>query len=227
MSAQNFRSAFNGFNREDVVHYIEYLNTNHSAEINQLRSELELLQNKLDAASANTEAQERLAAAEAQREEYKRKLAEAEEDAEALRRRCAELERERNDALTKANTIDPSLEERCRALEGQLQAAIAARDTALRNAARCQVEQELEAYRRAERTERVARQRAEQVYSQANGALADATVKVDEASSQIALVTDKVSAQLEQLKQAVAGSKQALADAAATLYTIRPGTVEE
>ena len=26
---QNFRSAFNGFNREDVVHYLEYLNSKH------------------------------------------------------------------------------------------------------------------------------------------------------------------------------------------------------
>ena len=26
-SSQNFRTAFNGFNREDVVHYLEYINT--------------------------------------------------------------------------------------------------------------------------------------------------------------------------------------------------------
>ena len=44
MSApQNFRSAFNGFNREDVVHYIEFLNSKHAAELNQLRTENEEL----------------------------------------------------------------------------------------------------------------------------------------------------------------------------------------
>ena len=37
---KTFRSAFNGFNREDVVHYIDYLNTQHSNQINQLNSQL-------------------------------------------------------------------------------------------------------------------------------------------------------------------------------------------
>ena len=36
----NFRSAFNGFNREDVVHYIEYLNANHENQIKQLQADL-------------------------------------------------------------------------------------------------------------------------------------------------------------------------------------------
>ena len=39
----NFRSAFNGFHREDVVHYIEYLNAKHTTEVNQLNAELEQL----------------------------------------------------------------------------------------------------------------------------------------------------------------------------------------
>ena len=38
---QNFRTAFNGFNREDVVHYLEYLNTRHQNQINQLTAEAE------------------------------------------------------------------------------------------------------------------------------------------------------------------------------------------
>ena len=38
-------------------------------------------------------------------------------------------------------------------------------------------------------------------------------------------MTDRVIAQLAELQDAVAGSKQALRDAAATMYTIRP-TVE-
>ena len=48
MSApQNFRSAFNGFNREDVVHYLEYLNTKHTNQINQLTAENESLRQQL------------------------------------------------------------------------------------------------------------------------------------------------------------------------------------
>ena len=38
---QNFRSALGGFNREDVVSYIEYLNTQHKAQIAQLNTQLQ------------------------------------------------------------------------------------------------------------------------------------------------------------------------------------------
>ncbi len=212
MSAQNFRSAFNGFNREDVAHYIEYLNAKHTAEINQLQSDLDLLQAKLDKAAQNFGLQEQLSAAEAERDRYKLQL----EEAQA--------------ALERAAVAEPGLADHCAQLEAQLAAARNAQalaEAAAQNAAKYSAQQELEAYRRAERTERVARERAEQVYRQANGALADATAKVDEASSQLTGITDKVSAQLAQLQQAVSSSKAALADAAATLYTIRPGSTED
>lgn len=53
----NFRSAFRGFNREDVVHYIEYINNRHSAELEQLQNQLKNVQNqdllaRLEAAEA-------------------------------------------------------------------------------------------------------------------------------------------------------------------------------
>ena len=48
---QNFRSAFNGFNREDVVQYIQYLNSKHASEISQLHSELEYLRSRQAAVS--------------------------------------------------------------------------------------------------------------------------------------------------------------------------------
>ena len=48
MSQQTFRSAFNGFNREDVVRYIEYLNAQHASEINRLNSELAFLRDQAE-----------------------------------------------------------------------------------------------------------------------------------------------------------------------------------
>ena len=42
-SPQRFRSAFNGFNREDVVNYIEYLNNSHNNQVEQLRNQLKEL----------------------------------------------------------------------------------------------------------------------------------------------------------------------------------------
>ena len=114
--------------------------------------------------------------------------------------------------------------DRCNEQEQQIADLTAKLDEALQQqiSYKTRLDEELEAYRRAERTERYARERAEQLYRQANGALADATAKVDDAAQQVSQMTDRVMAQLAQLQDAVVGSKQALRDAAATMYTIRP-----
>ena len=46
--SRTFRSALNGFNREDVVRYIESLNTKHTTLVNQLNSEKQSLANELE-----------------------------------------------------------------------------------------------------------------------------------------------------------------------------------
>jgi len=186
----NFRSAFNGFNREDVVHYIEFLNSKHTADLNQLNSELDYLRSR----------QNQLPAPE-QDDTVAQQAARIRE----LFDRCAALEQE-------LEAVKAEKEQ----LAGQLESAKA--QTSCQN----RMEEELEAYRRAERTERFARERAENLYRQANGALADATAKVDEAAQQVGQMTDKVISQLMELQETVTGSKQALRDAAATMYTIRP-----
>ena len=38
---QSFRSAFRGFNRQDVVSYIEYMNNKHNAQVEQLKNQLQ------------------------------------------------------------------------------------------------------------------------------------------------------------------------------------------
>ena len=53
MSApQNFRTAFNGFNREDVVRYLEYINNKHNSLVNQLNEENAALRAQLVAVPA-------------------------------------------------------------------------------------------------------------------------------------------------------------------------------
>ena len=84
------------------------------------------------------------------------------------------------------------------------------------------MEMELEAYRRAERAERMARERADQVYRQTNGVLAEATVQVDKVAADIGTIADQVTEQLKLLQNAVTGSKDALKAAANLMYTIRP-----
>ena len=184
----NFRTALNGFNREDVVHYIQFLNSKHAADLNQLNAELLYLRNK-----------------------------QAEQPAPKT-----------DDIVEQQAARIRELFDRCAALEQELEAAKAENDQLAaqvhQDSVRCKQEDELEAYRRAERTERYAGERANNLYRQANGALADATVKVDEAAHQFSQMTDNVVAQLSDLQNAIASSKQALRDAAATLYTIRPNS---
>ena len=187
---QSFRSAFNGFNREDVVHYLEYLNAKHASQVEQLSTEVTFLQRKLEEQPAvDPTAAEEVTRRMAELEE---KLADSEAEREVLSQKLAQLEKELEEARAERVTIQH------------------------------RTDLELEAYRRAERAERMARERAEQVYRQTNGVLADASVKVDEAAGQVSQISDHVMSQLDLLREAVNCSKQALADAASGLYSLKP-----
>lgn len=179
---QNFRSAFNGFNRDDVVKYLEYINAKHTAQVNQLNSEIDYLRTRVEASQTD-----------------------------------AALVQERDALLSRVE----ELETRCALLEEQAAAPQQAPE-AEAAATPSSTAEELEAYRRAERTERIARERAELIYHQVNGVLADATAKVDDVSAEISTMADQVIAQLNQLQSAVSGSKQALQDAVSTMYAIKP-----
>ena len=165
---QRFRSAFNGFNREDVVNYIEYLNNQHVAQVNQLNNQL---QEAKGAVSAD-------------------ELADLQAQLDAALQRCAELEKQ---LQTKEATVS----------------------------------RELEAYRRAERAERIAADRVAQLYNQANGALADATAKADDTATQVTELTDALMVQLQQLQTVLSSGGNSMRDAAAALFAIRPATNEE
>ena len=187
---QSFRSALNGFNREDVVHYLEYLNTKHSNQVNQLTAENETLRQQVEALP-DAESQRLLVAS------LEEKGAELTQQLEAAQARCEELEQAAaqkpvEDAPAQEPSLSPSASE------------------------------ELEAYRRAERIEREAKERAELVYFQANGVLTEATAKVDGISSDITEMADQVMTQLTQLQVAISSSKQALQDASSIMGTIRP-----
>ena len=151
-----FRSAFHGFNRQDVVEYIEYLNNQHTAKVAQLNTRLQ----NAKSTPTDTQLQEQLAAAHA---------------------RIAELEAQ---LAAQGQTADCS-------------------------------QQELEAYRRAEKAERQAYARANQIQAQANAALAEATLKADAAAQRLAAISDEAIAQLE-------SAKEDLLQAVAVLGAIAP-----
>ena len=95
-AAQNFRSAFNGFNREDVVHYLEYINAKHTNQINQLPAENEALRAPVDTLP-ELESQQLLVAS------LEEKCAELTRLLEAAQARCEELEQAAAQAPTKEN----------------------------------------------------------------------------------------------------------------------------
>ena len=200
MVQQTFRSALNGFNREDVVNYIEYLNSVHTAEINQLHSELDFLRNREPVVEVTSVVDEE---AMAQQNEV------IQQQASRIRELfdyCKELE----EKLAAAEEAKAHADEKLQAVVTQ------------QNSFQARANEELEAYRRAERIERQAKERAEQLYQQSNGALADASVRVEEAASQIGQLSDMVMAQIAQLQNAVCGTKQAMKEASQILYTIHP-----
>ena len=193
---QNFRSAFNGFNRDDVVKYLEYINSRHHAQINQLTGENDYLRQQLEAAQAAAGAQEEL---------------------QRLQELCASQQEE----LEELRAVRAAMEARCNGMEQELEEALRKAQQA-QSDTHCGVEQELEAYRRAERMERLARERSEQIYRQTNSVLADATVQLEDASGGIFGLADQVMGQLDQLRTALERSKQALKNASDTMYALRP-----
>ena len=189
MAQQTFRSALSGFNREDVVRYIEFLNAQHAAEISQLNAELAFLRSKAD-------------------QEHPAEAVDSEPDA-LVEQQAARIR---------------ELFDLCKEQEQQLEKLNAELAQAQQSNPKSCVEDELEAYRRAERIERLARERAEQLNHRANAILADATVKVDQAAALIAQMSEKVMGELTELQTTVAGSNQSLRDVAAALSGICPDT---
>lgn len=210
---QNFRSAFNGFNREDVVRYLEYLNSRHAAEVMQLRSEIQFLRSTPAQTEESAPQQEETVPQEDRTEEQEQRIQELIESLGTAQAELAAAQAER-EKLSEELIAANEEKTRCQRELDALRLEVAAHQT--------RIAEELETYRRAERMERMAMERAEQVCQQVNGVLADTTVKVDDAASQVSELTERVMDQLAQLQTAVAGSKQILRDATATLFTIRP-----
>ena len=102
-ATQRFRSAFNGFNREDVVNYIEYLNNQHTAQLEQLNNQLREARGEVSA-DALAELQGRL---------------------DTALQRCAELEEKLN---VQESTVSKELEAYRRAEEVERLANARARE---------------------------------------------------------------------------------------------------
>lgn len=190
----NFRSAFNGFNREDVVHYIQYLKSNHENQIRQLKADLALMQRERFLPDADDSKDEEIAQMQEQFEQQ-----------EAV--------------LTALNAEKDELLAKCSQLEAQLVAVTAERDAAAnaKPVMSAYVEDELAAYRRAERVERLATERANDIYRKLRMALQDTAAKTDQATTNLDGISSQVSAQLSALRDSLLDSKSYLDQSLCTL----------
>lgn len=113
---QRFRSAINGFHRQDVVDYIEYINNQHRAEIEQLNNQLQ----EALAKAADGGLQLRLEAAEARIRELESEAEKAAPEAETVHTTQEELE-----AYRRAERAERQANERARQIYEQANAVLA------------------------------------------------------------------------------------------------------
>ena len=208
---QTFRSAFNGFHREDVVNHIAFMSNKHETQVNQLRSEADALRTELatlrEQMDVDTALQDRVTGLE---------QTVAEKDAE-----LADLREE----LETANQLLNEQAEQLAALREELEEAREA-------AAKAPIEKsashwdELRAYRRAETVERQARDRVNELYTSANTALRSTGATLADTNAAFDALAEKFRADLVELMDAIETGRNALHTAADTLDSLRPEEME-
>ena len=209
---QTFRSAFNGFHREDVVNHIAYMTNKHETLVNQLRAENESLRAELEALQAKIEDE----AAEQDRiPELEQTIADRDAELAAVR-----------EELEAANQLLNEQSEQMGALREELEEAkeAAAKPAAIEKSANHW--DELRAYRRAETAERQAKERVNDLYDSANAALRSAGSTLGTANAAFEELAEKFRADLVALMETVDTGKNALTAAADTLDGLRPEETE-
>ena len=181
-SVENFRSALHGFNRTDVVQFIQAQTVEHEKALRLLREENARLQEALEAARAET--------------------AEVTASRDAL---AAQLENAAPPA-TEAAPAEPSLD-----------APMASAATVVCAAPSSFNELELAAYRRAEMTERMARERACASAQRMKTVFAQADEKLTITSQDLATLLDTFRVDFEKAQQILATAQGIVDESSAGL----------
>ena len=209
---QTFRSAFNGFHREDVVNHIAYMTTKHETAVNQLRSENEALRTEL------AELRSQLDADDTQRSrvpELEQSLSEKEAELTAAR-----------EELETVNQLLNEQAEQMAALKEQLDEAREAAAKAPKLEKSANHWDELRAYRRAETAERQAKERVNDLYDCANTALRGAGSTLADTNAAFEALAEKFRCDLVELMETIELGRSALGSAADTLDGLRPEETE-
>lgn len=191
---QNFRFAFNGFNRSDVVNYLEFLNRKHSEQINQLTLDNEMLRQQLNAEQT---------------------FVGSSDEIEKLRAQLEALTQERDALMCRVVSLESKLSEQpaAPAPNPGVSSADAAADL-------YGPMQELEIYRRAERAEREAKERAERIRNSAEEIVQLAITKAQSAAETYDDAARQTNARLNALLISVDDGRQAMLSAVEQLRKI-------
>ncbi|MDR0890254.1 MAG: hypothetical protein LBM28_06390 [Oscillospiraceae bacterium] len=208
----NFRSALNGFNRSDVVQFIQNKTNEFEREKRNLQAEIDQLLEELDAVREQAEelrVQNSALAVKAEEtqtddallERLQRQLRDSQE-------MIAQLQEELvNSPAPSAAPASPS------ALDAPMVSA-----QGVTTVGRMQFdEMELAAYRRAELTERLARERAEKSAQRVKTAFAQADEKLALTSQDLAVILDGFEQNFEQLQQALLATQSVFQESVSTL----------
>lgn len=191
---QNFRFAFNGFNRSDVVNYLEFLNMKHSEQVNQLTLDNEMLRQQLNAGRNSS-------VSEPEFEELRARLEAVTQERDALMGRVVALESKLSDQPAVPVPVAPAVESVAAVKEyGPMQ--------------------ELEVYRRAERAEREAKERAQKIRSSAEEFVQLAITKAQSAAETYNDAARQTNARLNALLTSVDDGRQAMLSAVEQLRKI-------
>ena len=190
---QQFRTALNGFRREDVVRYLEYLNAKHNTEMNHMAQEADSLRSEVAALKAQLSEKKDSQKPDEDIQDLKARLEASEAEKKELEAVISDLKKE---AETVSQPAEPEMPQENLA------------------------NQELEAYRRAERAERVANEKADLIYHRANAILDEASGKIDGASADLSQLAERINSQLQQMQYSINSSKTALKSAVDTMHAL-------
>lgn len=195
VNARNFRTALHGFNREDVVNYIESAALEAEKEKRLLQDANARLQAELDEASAAAEQARQLPAVQQALEQAQAKIDELSRQNHTLEAETARLQAELEKAGQAAGQEPPA------PLNAPIPPISDVMPVQPTVSSSSYSELELAAYRRAEVTERLARERAGKIYEQVNSVFAGASARLEENEHDLAQLSKTLQMNVEQLQQ--------------------------
>lgn len=206
----NFRTALHGFNREDVVAYIESLTLEQEKERRSLQDANLRLVAQLDEANAALEQSKENPTLQQELEAKQKALAEAYEQLEALKAENVAL-------VAKNRALETELTQlrEHTTTTATLTAPIppVADVMPAQNPQKDFSELELAAYRRAEVTERLARERAAEVYRQVRAVFSNASARIETGKSDLDQLTRTLQLDINQLLQLLSTIRGSYAEA--------------